>query len=75
MNEEKHWLCLQYYCSNTDSALSTAGSLIMAAYSQGEDVTESDTNKVFLHLFIWTYVMLIIFAILCSLGFYQLYML
>lgn len=59
----------------TFSPLSTAGSLIMAAYSQGEDVTESDTNKVFLHLFIWTFVMLIIFAILCSLGFYQLYML
>lgn len=47
----------------------------MAAYSQGEDVKESDTNKVFIHLFIWTFVMLIIFAILCSLGFYQLYML
>lgn len=47
----------------------------MAAYSQGEDVTESDTNKVFLHLFILTFVMLIIFTILCSLGFYQLYML
>lgn len=59
----------------TFSPLSTAGSLIMAAYSQGEDVTESDTNKVFLHLFIWTFIMLIIFAILCSLGFYQLYML
>ena len=55
----------------TLSPLSTAGSLIMATYIQGEVEGEKKANKLFVDLFIWTFIMLLFFAVLCWLGYYR----
>lgn len=55
----------------TLSPLSTAGSLIMATYTQGEEKSPREINRLFTALFVWTFVMLIGFALICGLGYYN----
>lgn len=55
----------------TLSPLSTAGSLIMATYTQGEEKSPREINRLFTSLFVWTFVMLIGFALICGLGYYN----
>ena len=57
----------------TLSPLSTAGALIMASYTQGDESNTKEANKLFTTLFIWTFVMLILFALMCMAGVYRLY--
>ena len=57
----------------TLSPLSTAGALIMASYTQGDESNTKEANKLFTTLFIWTFVILILFALMCMAGVYRLY--
>lgn len=57
----------------TLSPLSTAGALIMASYTQGDESNTKEANKLFTTLFIWTFVILILFALMCMVGVYRLY--
>ena len=55
----------------TLSPLSTAGSLILATYTQGDENASKNVNSIFTALFVWTFIMLIVFAIICGLGYYS----
>lgn len=57
----------------TLSPLSTAGALIMASYTQGDERNTKEANKLFTTLFIWTFVILILFALMCMASVYRLY--
>lgn len=57
----------------TLSPLSTAGALIMATYTQGGHKSIQESNKLFSTLFIWTFVILIAFALMCMIGVYRIF--